>query len=244
MVIPRSGVALERFRRDYTTLARHADLTGEHLTETVYLKPHGDEPANRQAIRAAFIFDLNKSSREAVLPDFTPEAALPALIRAIEQAYRGGIRRFRVCSLFGLELLRRYSDLHIVTSQPLPVCNSLAAEELRRYGVERVMAHIELEKSAVEELDARSPLPLELYRLGRPALLTTRAEIPAEGALRDARGNEFEVRADGKSKLTRIYARQVLSLPRLPGVYDFYDLTNARWRSADTATFNFDAELG
>ena len=244
MVIPRFGVALERFRRDYAALEHHADLKDEHLTETVYLKPHGDEPANRQAIRAAFIFDLNKSSREAVLPDFTSEAALPALIRAIDQAYRDGIRRFRVCSLFGLELLRKYPDLHIVTGQPLPVCNSLAAEELRRHGVERVMAHIELEKRAVEELDARSPLPVELYRLGRPALLTTRAELPVEGALRDARGNEFEVRRDGKSRLTRIYPRQAVSLPRLPGIYDFYDLTNARWRTSDTSSFNFDAELG
>lgn len=243
MVIPECGEALERFRRDYTALARHPDPDG-HLTETVYLKPHGDEPANRRAIRADFIFDLNKQSQEAVLPDFTPETALPALRRAVAQAYAAGIRRFRVCSLFGLEILRGYRDIHIVTSQPLPVCNSLAALELQRFGVERVMAHIELEKAAVLELDARSPLPLELYRLGRPALLTTRAEIPAEGALRDARGNEFEVRRDGKSKLTRVYPRQALSLPRLAGVYDFYDLTNARWRTADVSTFNFDAELG
>jgi len=244
MVISGFGTALERFRRDYTSMPRHADLKGEHLTETVYMKPRGDEPANRQAVRAAFVFDLNNSSQEAVLPDFTPEAALPALVKAIDKAYRDGIRRFRVCSLFGLELLKKYSDVHIVTSEPLPVCNSLAALELSLRGVERTMAHIELEKTAVEELDAHSPLPLELYRLGRPALLTTRAAIPAEGALRDARGNEFEVRYDGKSKLTRLYAKQAVSLPRLPGVYDFYDLTNARWRTADTATFNFDAELG
>jgi len=244
MVIPGFGAALERFRRDYAELPRHADLAGERLTETVYLKPHGDEPGNRQAIRAAFIFDLNKSSQEAVLPDFTPEEALPALKRAIEKAYRDGIRRFRVCSLFELELLRNYDGVRIVTGLPLPVCNSLAVAELQHCGVERTMAHVELERSAVEELDAHSPLPLELYRLGRPALLTTRAAIPAEGALRDARGNEFEVRYDGKSKLTRLYSRQAMSLPRLPGVYDFYDLTNARWRTADTATFNFDAELG
>ena len=106
------------------------------------------------------------------------------------------------------------------------------------------MAHIELEKKAVEELDTHSPLPLELYRLGRPALLTTRAAIPVEGAVRDARGNEFEVRSDKRSHLTRIYPKQVMSLPRLPGIYDFYDLTNATWRIADAASFNFAADLG
>ncbi len=242
MVIGTSGVALERFRRDYAAMERHA-APGGRLTETVYLKPHGDEPGCRQAIRAGFIFDLNKLSSEAVLPDFTPEGALPALRRAIANAYAGGIRRFRVCSLFGLELLRGYSEAVIIVSQPFPVCNSMAAMELKGLGVKRAMAHIELEKTAILELDAHSPLPLELYRLGRPALLTTRAQIPVDGSVRDARGNEFEIRRDGKSRLTRVYARRVLSLPRLPGIYDFYDLTNARWRSADAAVFNFEAGL-
>ena len=243
MVIDGSGAALERFRRDYLAIVRHAPLDG-HLTETVYLKPRGEEPGNRKALRATLVYDLNKETQEAVLPDFTPESGLAALRRAIDSAYRNGIRRFRVTSLYGLELLRKYRDIRIVTSQPLPVCNSLAVLELEKFGVERVMAHIELEKAAVLELDAKSPLPLELYRLGRPALLTTRAAIPVEGALRDARGNEFEVRSDKRSHLTRIYPKQVMSLPRLPGIYDFYDLTNATWRIADAASFNFAADLG
>ena len=243
MVINDSGAALERFRREYLAIVRHAPLDG-HLQETVYLKPRGEEPGNRKALRAALVYDLNKETQEAVLPDFTPESGLAALRRAVDSAYNNGIRRFRVTSLYGLELLRKYRDIHIVTSQPLPVCNSLAVLELEKFGVERAMAHIELEKSAILELDARSPLPLELYRLGRPALLTTRAEIPVEGAVRDARGNEFEVRSDKRSRLTRIYPKQVMSLPRLPGIYDFYDLTNATWRTADAASFNFAADLG
>ena len=243
MVIGGSGAALERFRKDYLAIVRHAPLDG-HLPETVYLKPHGDEPGSRKALRAALVYDINKETQEAVLPDFTPESGLDALRRAVDNAYHSGIRSFRVTSLYGLEVLKKHPGIRIVTSQPLPVCNSLAVLELMDFGVGRVMAHIELEKNAVLELDGHSPLPLELYRLGRPALLTTRAEIPVEGALRDARGNEFEVRRDGKSRLTRVYPKQVMSLPRLPGIYDFYDLTNATWRTADPASFNFDAELG
>ena len=243
MVINDSGAALERFRRDYLAIVRHAPLEG-HLLETVYLKPRGEEPGNRKALRAALVYDLNKETQEAVLPDFTPESGLDALRRAVDNAYKNGIRRFRVTSLYGLELLRKYRDLRIVTSQPLPVCNSLAVLELEKFGVGRVMAHIELEKAAILELDARSPLPLELYRHGRPALLTTRAAIPVEGPLSDARGNEFEVRSDKRSHLTRVFPKQVMSLPRLPGIYDFYDLTNATWRTADAASFNFAADLG
>ena len=116
----------------------------------------------------------------------------------------------------------------------------MAVLTLRMLGADRVMAHIELEKSSILELQAKSVLPLELYRLGRPALLTTRAKIAAEGAIWDNRGNEFEVRSDSRSGLSRLYARKVLSLPRLPGIFDYYDLTNATWRTTESESFNFD----
>ena len=203
---------------------------------------HGAEPADRKAIRAVSVFDFNKQTNEVILPDFCPEAKLDAVKRAIAAAYASGIRRFRITSLYGLELLREYSDIVRLVSTPLPVCNSFAVLELQRLGADRAMVHIELERPAVEALKSKSVLPLELYRLGRPALLTTRAKIPIEGAIHDQRGHEFEVRREPLSGLTRLYARKVLSLPRLPGIYDYYDLTNATWRTADADSFNFDSE--
>ena len=119
----------------------------------------------------------------------------------------------------------------------------MAAAELAGFGVKRVMAHIELEKAAVAALRERSPLEVELYRLGRPGLLTTRAELPVDGPFRDNRGNEFAVRSDPRTGLSRIYPQKVVSVPRMEGVYDFYDLTNASWKNADTTTFNFDLAL-
>jgi len=86
-------------------------------------------------------------------------------------------------------------------------------------------------------------LPLELYRIGRPTLLVTRAAIPVEGDFRDARGNEFTVRQDHRDHLTRIHPAKIVSVPRLPGIADFYDITNANWNPKDTATFNFETEL-
>ncbi len=237
-----AGVGMMRFLQDYRKLSPAYTLP-ERLKETVALKPHGAEPASRTALRADNVFTVNKESDEAILPDFCPEGKLSSLRKAIANAYNMGIRRFRVTALFGLELLKEYKDIFIIASTPLPVCNSMAAKELERFGVNRVMAHIELEKEAVLALKERSVLEVELYRLGRPGLLTTRAALPIEGPFRDNRGNGFEVRHDDRTGLSRIYPQKVVSVPRLEGVFDFYDLTNANWKNNETATFNFEFPL-
>ena len=239
---PDAGTGLMRFRQDYLALKPGYTLP-ERLTETVFLKPRGAEPADRRALRADSVFTVNRESDEAVLPDFCPEGKLDALRRAVIRARESGIRRFRVTSLYGLEILAPFKDIFIIASTPLPVCSSMAAAELARFGVKRVMAHIELEKGAVSALREHSPLEVELYRLGRPGLLTTRAELPVEGPFRDNRGNGFEVRSDARTGLSRIYPQKVVSVPRMEGIYDFYDLTNANWKNADTTTFNFDLAL-
>ncbi len=236
-----SAEGLEKFRRAYLALKPVYTLP-EVLQETVAMKPNGAEPANRRAIRACGVYDFNKLTNEAILPDFCPEGKLDSLRRAIRAAADAGIRRFRVTGLFGFALLRGIDTVEIAASTPLPVANSMAAAELARLGATRVMAHIELDKTSTEALRDRSPLPVELYRLGRPVLLNTRAKIPADGEFRDARGNEFAVRFDRRDGMTRVYPRRVHSVPRLPGLYDYYDLTNARWNAPETDTFNFEAE--
>ena len=160
--------------------------------------------------------------------------------RAVRNAAASGIRRFRITSLYALALLEKYRGNEIIASPPLPVCNSMAALELSRFGVTRATAHLELEKESVEALRDKSVLPVELYRYGRPVLLITRARIPAEGELRDARGNGFVIRFDKRSGLTRLYPQKIHSVPRLAGVYDYYDLQNAHWNSQETGTFNYD----
>lgn len=237
-----SAVGLEEFRRRYAALS--GCKLPARLRETVAMKPNGAAPGNRRAIRADRLFDFNKLTNEVILPEFCPEAKLAAVKRAVKAAAEAGIRRFRVTSLYGLALLDGVEAEEIIASTPLPVCNSMAAKELTRFGVTRVMAHIELEKGSVEQLRDHSPLPVELYRFGRPVLLISRAAIPAAGEFRDGRGNEFSVRFDRRDGLTRLYPRKVHSVPRLPGVYDYYDLTNAHWNFPETGTFNFDSETG
>ena len=232
--------ALDMFLRDYRTIRPQLQVADAHLTETVAMKPNGAEPADRRAIRADNIFDLNKMSQEAILPEFCPESRLTSVAKAIANAYKQGIRRFRVTSLYALTLLEEYSDVKIIVSAPFPVCNSMAIEELKRFNVSRITAHIEMTKTEIENLRDKSSVEVECYRLGRPSLLVTRARIPFDGAFNDARGNKFELRYDRPSGLSRIFPVRVVSIPRISGIYDFYDLRNAHWKNVETDTFNFD----
>ena len=245
MLRPEGGsAALTQFYFDYKA-QQHPEFP-ERLPETVAVRAGGEEPANRNARRSRFLAEADKASDEAIMPDFIPEARIDAVKRALDRARGLGIRRFRATSPESLMLLLEAAEddpsIEIVTGTPLPVCNSQAAIELASLGVRRAMAHIELERSAVEALRDHSPLPIELYRWGRPALLTTRAEIPVQGVFKDSRGNAFEVRRSGDG-LFRIYPEAVFSVPRIPGVSDFYDLTHAGWKSARQSSFNFEGGL-
>ncbi len=237
-----SAAGLEKFRRAMLT-ARSANVDSAAFPETVAVKPNGEVPGNRKAVRASGIFEMNRFTKEAILPEFCPETRLATLAKAIANAYSAGIRRFRSAALYSLAMLEGYEDIEITAGGALPVCNSMTVRELEGFGVSKVLAHVELEKDAVLELAAHSPLPVELYRMGRPVLLITRAAIPAEGDFKDARGNEFTVKFDRRDGLTRVYPRKVVSVPRLPGLLDYYDMTNANWNAGDLSVFNFDSEL-
>ncbi|MBO5722737.1 MAG: U32 family peptidase [Lentisphaeria bacterium] len=216
-------------------------IENKRMRETVAMRPHGASAGNPNAWKAVSILDINNATDEAVLPDYCSESKLDALKRAIERAYANGIRRFRAASLFELELLKDYEDIVITTSYPLPVANSLAVAELAELGADRVQAALELEKDSIEALRSHSVLEMEVYRYGRPALLTTRAVLPAEGEIEDNRANKFSIRQDKRLGLTRLYAKSVFSIPHVAGTSDFYDLTQARWNEPEQNTFNYES---
>jgi len=237
-----SAEGLARFVSDYAAL-KPAELP-ERVQETVAVKPDGALPGNPKARRAVSVFEFNRTTDEVILPEFTPEARLETLKKAIRRAYDAGIRRFRTTSLFELALLKEYRDITIVAGYPLIVSNSQCVLELQAQGVSQVQAHVELEREAMENLRDHSALPVEIYRFGRPPLLVTRAEVAASGEFRDNRDNAFEVRAESRSGLTRIFPKSILSLPRLAGTLDFYDLRNAAWQDSSPRTeFNFKTGL-
>jgi putative protease len=237
-----AAVGLEKFRLAQKSISPAA-FDPFDFPETVAVRPNGELPGNRKAIRATSVYEVSKLSNEAILPEFCPEGKVASLTKVIGLAYEQGIRRFRVPAIYGLELLRSYAGITVTAGGALPVCNSMAVLELQSLGADKVLAHVELEREALLELAAHAPLPVELYRLGRPVLLVTRAKIPSEGDFRDSRSNEFCVKFDRRDHLTRVYPKEVVSVPRLPGMLDFYDITQANWNARDVSEFNFNSEL-
>ena len=235
------AVRLERFRA--SELSRPRLVPEPAVLETVAVTPHSAVPGNPKARRASSIFSYSKKIDEIILPDFCPPEKIGALKKMIMRAVEDGFCRFRATALYHFKLLSEFDGLEIVTGDPLPVCNSLAAYELQELGACQVQAHVELEKAALEKLIEGSPLRVELYRFGRIPILSTRTQIPAEGEIKDARGNKYMVVKEKGTGLTRLYSAKVLSIPRLPGAADFYDLTNAHWGAKELSEFNFSTEL-
>jgi putative protease len=61
----------------------------------------------------------------------------------------------------------------------LPVLNSLAARALQTYGATGVTLSVEADQAQLEDLCRACPAPATLLVYGRPALLVTRADVPA-----------------------------------------------------------------
>lgn len=248
--------SLARFRRDYARILCHPrGAAGGSAASPLYTmllsgsrhaaaeaaggKKGMGVPPRKNCVIAREIKDHPSPSEELFLPFFVNENALDGVRRALERHFAAGGRRVRVTSLHHFALLEDFPEAVIRTALPLPVCNSMAVLELQSLGADMVQAWLELEKGELEKLIRKSSLPLEIYRYGRPALLSTRAVLAADGKISDARGNVFRVFREGI--LTRVYAEKVLSLPEMEGAGGyFFDLTHASSGETDTARFNFD----
>lgn len=255
--------SLARFRRDYVRMCRCGAGVGGGaaasspvctvlLSGSSSLADAAAEAEKERGSSSIFSFsqrgtcviareikDHPSPSEELFLPFFVNENALGGVRRALERHFAAGGRRVRVTSLHHFALLWGFPEAEIRTALPLPVCNSMAVLELQSLGADMVQAWLELEKGELEVLIRKSSLPVEIYRYGRPALLSTRALLATEGKMSDARGNVFRVSREGI--LTRVYAGKVMSLPGVEGAGgNFFDLTHARLGESDTARFNFD----
>ncbi|MDC7219759.1 MAG: U32 family peptidase [Spirochaetales bacterium] len=180
---------------------------------------------------------------ELILPDFCSQKDLPRLQKAIDNAVKKGVKRFRVTSLYQLELLAGYKGLELTGSYPLPVMNSWAVAELAEYGLDRVQGWIELEEKSLKQFVKASPLAVEIYRSGRPALLSTRATIPALGEINDSRGKAFTVAKE--DKIFRVYGGDVTAFPGQAGCSNFFDNshTSAKDKDKETDQMNWDRDL-
>ena len=231
---------LMRFRADHAALV-HPELR-ERVPDTVLL-PRGKHPKiAARCVIAREIADDPAPHEELLLPFYIPESMLEEVKTAVRRYVGKGGRTIRITSPGHFALLGEYPELTLKTCMPLPVCNSMAITELAQRGVSLVQGCLELGKTELAALARKSVLPFELYRYGRPVLLSTRAALPVHGRMLDAKGDAFLVEKHGI--LTQVLPEKVLSLPRLEEADAcFHDLRAAEEHERDTARFNFDIAL-
>ena len=231
---------LQKFRRDYTAVPTQKHRGERLISALVPRGRHPELPAGCRIVRE--ITDSPAPHEELLLPFYLDEFSLPKIREQLRLWYEKGGRTVRIASLSHLPLLREYPDLMLKTCMPLPVCNSLAAAELAEHGISLVQASLELGAEEWRALARKSPLPCELYRFGRPVLLSTRAELPVHGIMTDAKGESFRVEKSGI--LTQVTAGKVMSVPVLPeAAAEFLDFRHADGGEKDTARFNYDISL-
>lgn len=151
------------------------------ITITVQAPPGCPSPV-RATFAAKPLAEADHGTWEAILPDFCSELDLAKVRDKVRFLLSQGVKRFRVTSLYGFTLLRQAQDATIITSFPLPACNSLAVRELLDHGAGRVQAWIELDSAALNALLARARSVIELYTFGRPPILATRAVTAVRGS--------------------------------------------------------------
>ena len=151
-------------------------------------------------------------------------------------AYKEGMRRFRVTSLFGLTLLKDFDDVQITVTYPLPLANSLAVLQMSELGVHSATAWIELDDESLKDLLDRVKSGMEIYSFGRPHLLSTRANVAVKGSFRDGRGARFSLKE--RNGLSRVYGDAVIKRSVPINCSTLIDLRNAQLDEKNTTLFN------
>lgn len=236
---PESKIRLSEFIKEYKQF-KPADTAGEK--EAALVVPKGNLPKKKYTTIVKSVYECNKKTDEVSLPHFCREDKIGELERRIKEAYNLGIRRYRVTALYQIQLLKKYTDIVRVTSYPLPIANSVATQLLKDCGFSRVQAWLALNSTQYSDLIAKSQLPVEIYRFGRPFLYATRAKIQISGKISDDTRTEFNVERNNKIGITYVYPTDVLSVPKVKNGIDFFDLSNAWWNEKNTTMFNFIAE--
>ncbi len=194
------------------------------------------------AISVMPLYSYTENCKEIILPYFISENNLEKLAKEIDKAYKNGIRRFRISSIFHLTMLKGYSDLKITVAYPLPVSNSFTVRQLKSHGVDIVQSWIELEKEAIINMVYFSPLPVEIYRYGRPHIFTTRALLSVDGEITDSHGVKFIVGKDPETGLQSIYGNKVVKFPEIENTSSCFDYRNANPGETASTDFNFSKE--
>ena len=113
------------------------------------------------------------------LPAIFFEADIPGIERLVQLSATLGLT-VEVNNWGGWEIARRHPGLRLEAGPGLAVFNVQAARFLGSIGFSAIHWTVEADQSMLEDLSAACPLPATLIVYGRPVLMLSRAEQPAE----------------------------------------------------------------
>lgn len=156
----------------------------------------------------------------AALPAVFFEDRIPAIAALVDRCARTGVA-VEVNSWGGWHLAQQ-AGARLEGGPGLGVLNALAARTLGSLGFESVTLSVEADRRQLEELANHCPVACSLVVFGRPALMTSRVELPEEYL-----GRVFEDRRDQRVAPRREHGLWVF---RPVDPFDLRDLRNDRLR--------------
>jgi U32 family peptidase len=147
--------------------------------------------------------EIHKACRRIPLVVALPAVFFEEEIPEIEALLRtcGKLRTVVEVNSWGGWRLARAAGVRLESGLGLPVLNSLAARTLAHGGIQCVTVSIEAGRKQLEQLAAVCPVSCSLTVFGRPALMTSRVELPEfylEQCFADRRGVRMIPRREGR----------------------------------------------
>jgi putative protease len=155
-----------------------------------------------EGMAAGSVAKLRRAARKipivAALPTVFFEEDIPRLTALLAECKQAGLP-VEVNSWGGWALARSVG-VRMDGGPGLAVLNSLAARKLSQLGLRSVTLSVEADRRKLEELTAHCPVPCSLIVFGRPALLTSRAQLPEEEFRDRVLVDRREVRVKGRKQ--------------------------------------------
>jgi len=186
----------------------------------------------------------------AALPAVFYDDSVPGLEALLAAAAGHGVT-VEVNTWGGWFLAQRVG-VRMIAGPGLGVLNALAARQLHELGMEEVTASVESDALNLEALMSRISVPCSVVVFARPALMVTRADIPArftEGEMRDRMGAKLRARrAAGvwEWRSSQPFDLRAMSLPpeTAHAVVDLIHSPDAllEWKSSPTQSSHFNMD--
>ncbi len=213
------GDPTDRARFDYAQLP----LLLAHLTTLcpgntrIILQLHGKLTASALQNQLSKLPDSYRRNLILALPAVAYEEELPNLDAICQLAKSNGYL-LEVNSWDTLHLAKAH-QAPFETGPGLAILNPLAALFLQQLGAQACAVSTEIDQEKLEDLCAATAVPLVLTVFGRPALMTTRAQLPPDFAS----GKPF---ADSRGTALAAYSEGVRTTLRPVTPFDWRRLSN------------------